>query len=835
MASQSERIKVSLVGNAHCGKTSFLRALTGVGFQGAYEETLSLRVETIMLGEGEEGDPRIALELWDMGGNFVSQDPRTFYGNTDIIILCYDVSNRASFNAISSFWFGESKVHCGRAVKMCVGMKNDLATQRGVSIKEAENLATSLGVFFMEVSAMDGTNIDLIKKILRIRAQHVLRRRHLIRAVRAEAEEHSSPKTQAPSSHSSPKLQSMSLSSPSMSSTTASPSFASRRTSTPYSGGYDSLGYGSLPPETSPSPRSIRPRDTHPTSILTPVAWKEDILTSTEESPRIRSKPRTNLSTLELEHIEHIHIDSDRGEYDGHSEHSEHGGSSSAMERTESEETLEEGAQVVKISLQSPRPQALASSKRVDLSRRYQQLRDELAREHDSKDKDKVNVRVKSKENGVSTLKHRDVKRPSSASSSPKLTSVSSKGRPSSSEEPKGTKRIRRVKRGVVPTHEDGGDHHRHDTSAWTPPKLKSYENVHGKKVAVLETNLVKARTVGSPTQILTEIPGKPRESSPSSHPSKRRLRKEADKSPIAEKPSLYINISIGDGRTGQIGVRDGDNAYQLAEAFVRAFHLDRSNVGKIATLIQLKVAEYGSQVLKKSPAKQRGKKEGKTNVKPFSFHGRDSTKRAAILLKLHVDVGKGKFGTIAVRKGDDPSTLARNFAQTFSLKPDQIPTIESRIKEEIVSYYLQKSESLRRKTSHKHSGEVEVEKPPRTLFYMDVEIGDGRHGRLRVIERKSAGELARNFANRYKLTQSTQEKLEGLISRNLEIYHGENESAEEEDGEEYYDDDGYEDGRFDVHDDMGYDDDGDDGEYEDEDEEDEDDGDDAYERDMYE
>jgi hypothetical protein len=172
---------------------------------------------------------------------------------------------------------------------------------------------------------MDGTNVDLIKKILRIRAQHVLRRRQLVRAVRAESGEHSSPKTQAPSSHSSPKLHSIMMSSlsPSMSSTatatstststSTSPSFSSRRSSMPYSGGgggYEPYGHGPLPRETSPSPRSIRPRDSHP-SILSPVAWREDALASSEDSTRMRSKPRTTSSKLEMDHIEHIYVDGD--------------------------------------------------------------------------------------------------------------------------------------------------------------------------------------------------------------------------------------------------------------------------------------------------------------------------------------------------------------------------------------------------------------------------------------------------------------------------------------------------------------------------------------------
>jgi hypothetical protein len=43
-------------------------------------ETRSLHVETIVLGEEGEGDPKIALELWDLGGNVISQEQRT-YGN----------------------------------------------------------------------------------------------------------------------------------------------------------------------------------------------------------------------------------------------------------------------------------------------------------------------------------------------------------------------------------------------------------------------------------------------------------------------------------------------------------------------------------------------------------------------------------------------------------------------------------------------------------------------------------------------------------------------------------------------------------------------------------
>lgn len=46
----------------------------------------------------------------------------------------------------------------------------------------------------------------------------------------------------------------------------------------------------------------------------------------------------------------------------------------------------------------------------------------------------------------------------------------------------------------------------------------------------------------------------------------------------------------------GQIGVREGDNAYHLAETFARAFKLERPYVKKLALLIQMQVKEYNKQ-----------------------------------------------------------------------------------------------------------------------------------------------------------------------------------------------------------------------------------------------
>jgi len=50
------------------------------------------------------------------------------------------------------------------------------------------------------------------------------------------------------------------------------------------------------------------------------------------------------------------------------------------------------------------------------------------------------------------------------------------------------------------------------------------------------------------------------------------------------------------------------------------------------------------------------------------------------------------QFGTVAVRKGDDPMVLAKNFVQTFSLKKSLVPDIAQQIKEQILAYFVDRS-----------------------------------------------------------------------------------------------------------------------------------------------
>jgi hypothetical protein len=69
-----------------------------------------------------------------------------------------------------------------------------------------------------------------------------------------------------------------------------------------------------------------------------------------------------------------------------------------------------------------------------------------------------------------------------------------------------------------------------------------------------------------------------------------RRIIRAAD---VASGPSFTIDINVGDGRVGQIGVREGDNAFLLAESFVTAFNLPRSYLRRLAQLIQKRIKSH--------------------------------------------------------------------------------------------------------------------------------------------------------------------------------------------------------------------------------------------------
>ncbi|XP_029802089.1 ras-related protein Rab-42 isoform X2 [Suricata suricatta] len=87
---------------------------------------------------------------------------RSFYRNVVGVLLVFDVTNRKSFEHICD-WHQEVMATQGpdKVIFLLVGHKSDLQSTRVVSAQEAEELAASLGMAFMETSAKKNCNVDL--------------------------------------------------------------------------------------------------------------------------------------------------------------------------------------------------------------------------------------------------------------------------------------------------------------------------------------------------------------------------------------------------------------------------------------------------------------------------------------------------------------------------------------------------------------------------------------------------------------------------------------------------------------------------------------------------
>nr|KAF6507564.1 RAB42, member RAS oncogene family [Rousettus aegyptiacus] len=118
--------------------------------------------ESVRVCQAENGDADLSRPppgMEECSGKCIT---RSFYRNMVGVLLVFDMTNRKSFEHIRD-WHQEVMATQGpdKAIFLLVGHKSDLQSTRCVSAQEAEELAASLGMAFMETSAKDNCNVDL--------------------------------------------------------------------------------------------------------------------------------------------------------------------------------------------------------------------------------------------------------------------------------------------------------------------------------------------------------------------------------------------------------------------------------------------------------------------------------------------------------------------------------------------------------------------------------------------------------------------------------------------------------------------------------------------------
>ncbi|VVA96812.1 unnamed protein product [Arabis nemorensis] len=150
--------KIVLIGDSAVGKSNLLSRFSRDEFDTNSKATIGVEFQTQLVEiEGKE----VKAQIWDTAGQerFRAVTSAYYRGAFGALIV-YDITRSSTFESVKR-WLQELNTHCDTAVaQMLVGNKCDLEDIRAVSVEEGKALAEEEGMFFMETSALDSTNVD---------------------------------------------------------------------------------------------------------------------------------------------------------------------------------------------------------------------------------------------------------------------------------------------------------------------------------------------------------------------------------------------------------------------------------------------------------------------------------------------------------------------------------------------------------------------------------------------------------------------------------------------------------------------------------------------------
>ncbi|KAI4356315.1 hypothetical protein L6164_000347 [Bauhinia variegata] len=156
--------KIVLIGDSAVGKSNLLSRFARNEFDANTKATIGVEFQTQVVEiDGKE----VKAQIWDTAGQerFRAVTSAYYRGAVGALVV-YDISRRSTFESIKR-WLEELSTSCDTAVaRMLVGNKCDLENIREVSTEEGKSFAEEEGLFFMETSALDATNVQTAFEIV---------------------------------------------------------------------------------------------------------------------------------------------------------------------------------------------------------------------------------------------------------------------------------------------------------------------------------------------------------------------------------------------------------------------------------------------------------------------------------------------------------------------------------------------------------------------------------------------------------------------------------------------------------------------------------------------
>jgi Ras-related protein Rab-1A len=150
--------RICIIGDASVGKTSLLTRYCDNVFKESYTNTIGVDFRVVSL---KYKDLLAKIHVWDTAGQerFKSISIN-YFRSTHGFIFVYDITNKQSFNNLSTWLELAFTNNRNTEVNFLVGNKCDLVNNRAVSQEEAKDLADLHKMNYLETSALANENVN---------------------------------------------------------------------------------------------------------------------------------------------------------------------------------------------------------------------------------------------------------------------------------------------------------------------------------------------------------------------------------------------------------------------------------------------------------------------------------------------------------------------------------------------------------------------------------------------------------------------------------------------------------------------------------------------------
>ncbi|KAL9259254.1 Ras-related protein [Drosera capensis] len=174
--------KIVLVGDSAVGKSNLLARFARDEFYPNSKSTIGVEFQTQKM---EINGKEVKAQIWDTAGQERFRAVTSAYYRGAVgALLVYDISRRQTFESIGR-WLNELHTHSDmNVVTILVGNKSDLKDAREVTTAEGKSVAETQGLFFIETSALDSSNVaaafqTVVKEIYNILSRKVMQSHEL--------------------------------------------------------------------------------------------------------------------------------------------------------------------------------------------------------------------------------------------------------------------------------------------------------------------------------------------------------------------------------------------------------------------------------------------------------------------------------------------------------------------------------------------------------------------------------------------------------------------------------------------------------------------------------